>query len=228
MKKFRQTFLEMENGLLDLKQETWIQALFFTNCIIIWTIYLVVCFSSMLFMIFDLAVISYIIIAIAMFILVVLTFNNKLFWKVAPLSAELLVRYYGRYGRVVTKEDWMKIKKKCLRIYRDIWWSKKYYGHCYFYSWCVAMLLKDAELMYCSIDKGNGNRTGHSVIVKNNCVFCTNSRQHFDLEEYKKMRRVIIYKMFSREEYISKTFFDDNREDFKKWCAQHNTYCNPE
>ena len=27
----RQTFKEMEKGILDLKQETWIQALFCTN-----------------------------------------------------------------------------------------------------------------------------------------------------------------------------------------------------
>lgn len=228
MKKIRETFHEMEKGLLEVSQETWLQAIFFTNKIVIILIYLTVGFSSLFFMIFDLTIVSYIITAIATIILAVLTFNSKLFWKFGPFSAELLVRFYGRYGKVVTKEDWRKIKKKCLRLYIDIWWSRNYYGHCYFYSWCVAMLLKDAEIMFCSIDKGNGARTGHAVIVKNNCVFCTNSRQHFELEEYKKMRKVITYKMFSKEEYSSKTFFDDNREDFKKWCAEHDTYCDPE
>lgn len=228
MKKFRQTFLEMEKGLLEVSQETWLQALFFTNQIVIIIIYWTVGFSSLFFMIFDLTIVSYIITAIATIILAVLTFNNELFWKFGPLSAQLLVRFYGRYGKVVTKEDWRKIKKKCLILYRDIWWSRKSYGHCYFYSWCVAMLLKDAEIMFCSIDKENGKKTGHAVIVKNNCVFCTNSRQHFGLEEYKVKRKVEVYKMFSKEEYRSETFFDDNREDFMKWCAERNVYCNPE
>lgn len=179
-------------------------------------------------MAFDLAIVSYIIIAIAVLMLAIFTFNDKLFWKLATVSSEIILYFYGRYGKVVTKEDWKKIKKKCHKLYRDIWWSKRYYGHCYFYSWCVALFLKDAELMICSIDKGNGERTGHSVIVKDNCVFDTNNRQHFELDEYKKIRNVIIYKMFSGKEYRSKTFYADIREDFTKWCKEHNTYCNPE
>lgn len=152
----RQTFKEMEKGILDLKQETWIQALFCTNWIIIATIYLIVCFSSMIFMAFDLAIVSYIIIAITVLMLATFTLNDKLFWKLGPLSGEIIIYFYGRYGKVVTKEDWKQIKKKCHRLYREIWWSKRYYGHCYFYAWGVALFLEDAEIMICSIDKGNG------------------------------------------------------------------------
>lgn len=227
MKKFRQTFLEMQKGILEVEKETLEQALFFTNMIVIGIIYLVVCFSSMIFMAFGVAIVSYIIIAIAVLMLVILTFNNNLFWKFGTLSTKLLIYFFGRYGKVVTKEDWKRIKKKYARLYRAAF-SKKSAGHCYFYSRYIALFLKDAKLMYCSIDRGNGSRTGHAIIVKNNEVYCTNSRQHFDLDEYKKMRGVIIYKMFSEKEYRKKRFFEDIGEDFMKWCAEHNSYCNQE
>ena len=228
MKKFRQTFLEMGNGLLDLKEDKLALALFYTNIIVISIIYLTVCFTSMIFMAFDLSIVHYIITAIAMLMLVIVFFNSNLFWKFGPLSCELIVYFFGRYGKVVTKEDWGKIKKKCLRLYIDMWWSKKYRGHCYWYSWCIALFLKDAKLMYCSIEKENGERTGHSVIVKNDCVFDTNQRQHYDLEKYKTDTGVIVYKMFSEKEYRSKTFFEDIKEEYMKWCKENNSYCNPE
>lgn len=228
MKKFRQTFLELQKGTLEVEDRTLEQALFFANMMIIGIIYLTVCFIAMIFMAFDLNIVCYTITAIAMLMLVILFFNDKLFWKFGPLSCELIIYFFGRYGKVMTKEDWKRIKKKCHKLYRDLWWSKRYAGHCYWYSWCVALFLKDAELMYCSIDKGNGERTGHSVIVKNNCVYDTNERRHFDLETYKTNLGVIIYKTFSEKEYRKKTFFQDIKEDFMKWCEEHNSYCNPE
>ncbi len=228
MKKIRQTFLEMQKGLLDINEETWTLALCFTNIIVIGIIYLAVCFTSMIFMAFDLNIVSYTIIAIAMLMLIIFFFNDKLFCKFVPLSFKLNVYFFGRYGKVVTKKDWKKIKKNCHKFYRDMWWSKKYAGHCYWYSWFIALFLKDAELMYCSIVKENGERTGHSVIVKNNCVFDTNQRQHYELETYKKNVEVIVYKMFSEKEYKKGTFFEDIKEDFMKWCKENNSYCGPQ
>jgi len=226
MKKFRQRFLEMKEGFLDAKTETSQQAFIFTNKVLISTIYLVVCFSSMIFIAFDLAIITYIVIAIAILALAAFTFSNKLFDKVMPLSGEVLVHLFGKYGRVVTKEDWENIKKQDYKLYRVLQ-CKKSLGSCYYYSREIALYLKAAELMYCIID-GEDGPTAHAVIVKNNCVYCTNGRIHFDLEEYKQYLNVKVYKIFSEKEYRSETFFDDIRDDFMKWCSEHNAYCDPQ
>ena len=227
MKKFRQRFLEMKEGFLDAKTETSQQAFVFANKVVISTIYLVVCFTSMIFIAFDLAIVTYIVIAIAILALAAFNFNNKLFDKVMPLSIEVLFYFFGKYGRVVTIEDWKRIKKQDYRLYRRAQ-SKKSLGCCYFFSRAIALHLKDAELMYCSIEGEDGEDTAHAVIVKNNCVYCTNARVHFDLEEYKEYLKVKVYKIFSEKEYVSITFFDDIREDFMKWCAENNVYCDPQ
>ena len=226
MKKFRQRFLKMKEGFLDAKTETSQQAFTFANKVLISIIYLVVCFSSMIFIAFDLAIITYVVITIAVLVLAAFTFSNKLFNKTMPLSSELLMYFFGKYGRVVTKEDWKNIKKQDYKLYRVLRCNKSL-GSCYYYSREIALYLKDAKLMYCIID-GEDGPTAHAVIVKNNCVYCTNGRAHFDLEEYKQYLNVKVYKMFSEKEYRSETFFDDIRDNFMEWCSRHNAYCDPQ
>ena len=133
MKKNRQRFLEMKEGFLDAKTETSQQAFVFANKVVISTIYLVVCFTSMIFIAFDLAIVTYIVIAIAILALAAFNFNNKLFDKVMPISIEVLFYFFGKYGRVVTLEDWKRIKKQDYRLYRRAQ-SKKSLGCCYFFS----------------------------------------------------------------------------------------------
>jgi len=227
MKKIRQRILEIKEGFLDAKSEKSYEAFILANYIVIATITLAICYTSMIFRIFGLNCVSYAITVLAFILYIFFLTNSKAFGKVMPFSAKLLLLFFGRYGRVVTKKDWKRIKKECPKGYKEIW-SKKAIGHCYYYSWAISLFLKDAELMYCSIKRKDNDHTAHAVIVKNNCVYCTNSRQHFDLEEYKKMKGVNVYKMFSEEEYRTKDFFDNIREDFKSWCAERNVYCDPQ
>lgn len=227
MEKIRQRILEIKEGFLDAKSDKAFEAFIIANIIYITVIYMLVCFGSMIFMAFNLTYISYIISTVALLALVFFMFSKKAFGITIPYSARILLHFFGRYGRVVTKKDWKNIKKNCPEGYKEIW-SKKAIGHCYYYSWGIALFLENAELMYCSIKRRDGTETGHAVIVKNNCGYCTNSRQHYDLEEYKKMHGVNVYKMFSEKEYRTKTFFDDIREDFSNWCAERNVYCNPQ
>lgn len=143
---------------------------------------------------------------------------------------ELKVEYWdypGRYGKVVTRKDWVYIKKNNLEFYRKIL-SSDSIGYCYYYSRELALLLKDAKIMYCSIEVEDGEKTGHAVILKNDCVYSTNTREHYCLNVYKKMRGFEIFKIFSEEEYRKEDFFDNIREDFVKWCAERNVYCDPQ
>lgn len=227
MKKCRQRFLEMKEGFLDAKSETMKDAFSLANKVVIGTIYLFACCLSTIFMTYNLAPVTYIFYAIASVALVAFGHSRKLFNKVMPLSTELLLHFFGKYGRVVTEQDWKYIKKQNYKLYREVN-SKESCGYCYFYSWAVALLLRDAKLMYCSIEGEGGKDTAHAVILKNNCVYCTNARRHFSLEEYKDYLNVKIYKIFSEKEFVSETFFDDIREDFVKWCAENNVYCDPQ
>ena len=178
-------------------------------------------------MAYNLAPVTYIVYTIATLVLGLFAFNIKLFFKVIPLSVELALHFFGKYGRVVTKQDWKSIKKQDHKLYREAN-SEESCGYCYFYSRAVALYLKGAKLMYCSIEGEDGEDSGHAVILKNNCVYCTNARRHFFLEEYKDEMKVKIYKIFSEEEFVSETFFEDIREDFVKWCKENNVYCKPQ
>lgn len=140
---------------------------------------------------------------------------------------DLKQEFFGRYGRVVTKQDWARIKKECPKAYREMCTDKSL-GYCYYYTREIALFLEDAQLLYCSIKGNDGKDTAHAVIVKNNCVYCSNARNHFEFEDYQKEFIIDIYKIFSKEEYKDENFFDNIRDDFVKWCAQHNVYCNPQ
>lgn len=134
---------------------------------------------------------------------------------------------FGRYGKVVTKQDWSRIKKADPKGYREMC-SDESLGYCYYYTREIALFLEDAQLLYCSIKGNDGNDTAHVVIVKNNFVYCSNARTHFDLEEYQNEYILDVYKIFSKEEYGTEDFFDNIRDDFVKWCAQRNVYCDPQ
>lgn len=138
-----------------------------------------------------------------------------------------ILRYFLKYGKVVGKQDWKNVKKYCKMLYKDLR-SKESYGYCYFYSRILALYIDDAQLMYCAIKINDEERTGHSVIVKNHCVYDTNTKFHYDYDEYIEETDAIIYKIFSKEEYEKESFFDDIRSGFIEWCKEKNAYCQPE
>lgn len=228
MKKFRQYFFEIKEGFLDAKNETTQPAVELAYTVFICTIYLMLSlFPAILDEVFNLTLYAYIILSILTIALFIFVIYPKAIEWASRFSTHLLFKLFGRYGRVVTNEDWKRIKKKCPKLYKDLF-SKKSYGHCYFYSWKIALFLKDAELMYGSFKRSDGSSSGHSVIVKNNCVYDTNSRLHYDIDEYKQLLDFDVYKMFSEKEYRTKDFFDNIRDGFVQWCAERNAYCNPE
>ena len=152
-------------------------------------------------------------------------FSQKIFELTAYPSYKILQRLLI-YGKVVSKKDWKNVRKYCKRLYKDLI-SEKSYGYCYFYSWALAMYLKNAEIMYCAIQI-DGRPSGHSVIVKNNCIYDTNDKKHYDYDEYIKDHEAMIYKTFSKNEYKKDTFFDDIRPGFVEWCKENNAYCDPQ
>lgn len=226
MKKFRKNLLELKEGWLSAKVESYVDVIRLANYIIISIIFIILMELAFLMLISKMFIISFIVAAIAIFELFFFLTNKKMHGLITRFSTKVLWHFFGRYGRVVTKEDWKNIKRFCPETYKYIW-SKKSDGHCYITSASIALFLDDAKIMYCSI-KGKNGDTGHSVIVKNNCVYDTNQRLHYDLEEYKKIFEVNVYKIFSKEEYNDEEFFDNIRDGFVKWCAERNVYCNPQ
>lgn len=191
----------------------------FTIAILIWT-------SGWMFYIFNLKTVAVIIGAFSV-IYIILAYFTKFFKATGWLSYKLLFKLFGRYGKVVSKADWKSIKKQWPRKEYKEAISKKSCGYCYFYSWAIAQHLKDAKLMYCSQTLKDGP-TAHAVIVKDNCVYDTNNRRHHNYDEYIERYNIVVYKMFSEEEYRTETFFDDIRPEFVEWCAKNNVYCNPQ
>lgn len=227
MKKVRQYFFKVKEGFLDAKNETTQPAIELAYYVFICAIYLMLSlFPTILEEVFNLTLYAYIILAIltiAFFIFII--YPKAIEWA-SRFSTALLFKLFGRYGRVVTKEDWKNIKKANHKLYKKLCTNKSR-GGCYFYSWIIALYLKDAELMYGSFKHTDGSLQGHAVIVKNNCVYDTNSRMHFDIGEYKQLQDFNVYKMFSEKEYRTKDFFDNIRDGFVQWCAERNVYCDP-
>lgn len=81
--------------------------------------------------------------------------------------------------------------------------------------------------MYCTIQIDN-RPSGHAVVLKDNFIYDTNDRKHYDYDEYIKEKEALIYKTFSRDEYGKDSFFDDIRQGFVKWCEENNAYCDPQ
>lgn len=137
------------------------------------------------------------------------------------ISLEIILRRYGRYGPVITKKDWERIKRKNPRLYRKAN-SKASLCHCYEYSRKLAMYIKDAKLMYCATIHHEDGKTAHAVILKNGYVYDTNLRQHVELKYYVELLDVLVYRTFSKSEFKNKDFFDNIKDDFAFWCRQNN------
>lgn len=227
MKKFRKQLLEIKEGFLDAKSEKRFASIILANSLFLSFITSTIICMSTIFCLFNLEMVHYTITICTLLLFIFFELNRKAFYLLIPFSRKILYRLFGRYGRVVTKKDWANIKKNCPKVYRRVR-SKKSIGYCYFYSWWIALFLDDAKLMYCIIQGRNEIPVAHAVIVKNNCVYDTNFRNHFDLEEYIDWYKVKIFKTFDKEEYSNTKFFDEIRDDWVKWCNEQNVECKPQ
>ena len=224
-KKLRQRITEHKNDFFEAKAETEVRVVNWFNFYLITAIELLFAIVGLILTVCNLPIIA-IVLLILTFIWYLFMINTKMFRMTGKLSYRLLFYLFGRYGKVVSKKDWKNIKKHCKKFYKEAF-SKKSLGHCYYYSWGIAEFLQDAQLMYCSIMLKDGPSM-HSVIVKNNCVYDTNQKRHFNYDEYIELYEAKVYKMFSREEYCKKSFFEDIRKDLVEWCTKNNVYCDPQ
>lgn len=226
MKKIRKRFKKMKEAFLTAKKEEQFPAYMLANAsfisfvfIIIYTISVIICNFFY--------VVGICMITISIILLFVFMFWDRAFCKTIRISARIFEYFFARYGRVVSKDDWKRLKKKSKGTYKFIW-DKKNIGHCYFVAWVLALWLEDAKIMYCSVASKEYGQQAHAVVVKNNCIYDTNLRAHYDFDEYIKMYKAEVYQIFEKEVYCKKSFFDDVRQDFKNWCAERSVYCNPE
>lgn len=222
----RELIKDLKKDFFEAKDETYLNVLNYFNCLVIFVIFIACIIISLILCFLNLEILSFIITTLSI-VYLILALKTRVFRLTGLMSYKLLFYLFGRYGKVVSKQDWKNIKK---------YWSKKHYrkactkkskGYCYFYSWAIANFLRDAQIMYCSIQI-HGRPSGHSVIVKNNCVYDTNEIKHYDFDDYIKHQEAVIYKMFSEDEYRKATFFDDIRDGFVEWCAKNNVYCSPQ
>ncbi len=223
MKDIFRELSALKEGFLDAKLNNIARLSLLIYKLIVLLIALLIILASLLFfkLSFTTLVTSITIILIFKKVLTMQQMINILVTKVCYI----LVKLFGRYGRVVTKNDWHNIREYAPQFYRDSI-SKASEGYCYDFSWIIARFIPDAKIMYCSAKKSDNSLTAHAVIVKNNCVYDTNLRRHYDFDEYIELCSITkIYKFFSFEEYCSDTFLDDIKEDFVKWCAENDTYC---
>lgn len=226
MKKIRKDLKEMKEGFLSAKLKEQFPAYMFANFIFITIVFTILySISAIVYSISENVGIG--MIAISIIFLFVFEFWDRAFSKTIPISAKIFEHFFARYGRVVTKDDWKRIKKQNKEAYKFIW-DKKHIGHCYFVSRVLATWIEDAKVMYCSIATKNDGQTAHAVIVKNNCVYDTNNRKHYDYDEYIERFKVEVYKIFGKEAYYKESFFDDVRQGFVDWCAERNVYCDPQ
>lgn len=225
MKKIRKQFKELKEGFLTAKIERQVPAYMLANTIfILFVFHIIYTISAIIYNFFQVVGICMLIISIIL--VFVFMFWNRAFYKTMPISAKIFDYFFARYGLVVRKNDWKRLKKENKGAYKYIW-AKKNIGHCYAVACVLASWIEDAKVMYCSIAYKDG-QTAHAVVVKNNCIYDTNIRRHFDFDEYIKMNKAEVYQIFEKEVYCKKSFFDDVRQGFMNWCAERNVYCDPQ
>lgn len=225
-KKIRGNIIDIKKDFYEATWESEARVCIIFNVLVHFVIAIFIWIVGLVFYIFNLKSVAIVIGFFSVAYLIIACFT-KLFKITEKFSCKLFFKLFGRYGKVVSRDDWKDIKKYWPREeYKEVI-SKKSCGYCYFYSWAIIQQLEDAQLMYCS-QKINGKLTAHAVIVKNNCVYDTNLRRHFDYNQYVEFYDIVIYKMFSEKEYRTETFFDDIRPGFVEWCEKNNVYCNPQ
>ena len=225
-KRQREFIKELKADFYEATVENYLRIIDWFNLLLITIIVLFCITISIILALFNINVLS-VIIALSAFLYFIVAVTTKLFKLTWNISCKLLFYLFGRYGKVVNSKDWKNIKKYLDNDIYKFLTTKKSLGYCYYCSWVIARFLNDAQIMYCSIQISN-RPSGHAVIVKDNCIYDTNERRHYDYDEYIKLREAVVYKIFSQEEYKKKTFFDDIRQGFVDWCTENDVYCEPQ
>jgi len=226
MNKIRSFLSTMKKGVLKGENDAIGNAILILTIIFTYTLPIVFIVLAVITLVLDNLILAYIFAAIAIITILPL-YNQKLFTMVIRLNVEIFFSTFGKNGNVVSKIDWKNIRKSEPHMYKWIC-SKESIGYCYSVSRSISLFLDDAELMYCSIKLDDGSLTAHSAIVKNDTVYDTNCRRHFEYNSYLETFNVTIYKTFPAEVYRKESFFDDIRADFVAWCEEHQVYCDPQ
>lgn len=216
--EIRMKLKELKEGFLDGKMESKYEAVWLANVIVTLIIYLLFLIASVIMYFTNFRVFSFIIFSLSTVDLINSFLNKEAFSATIALSTKIVFNFFGKYGRVITKSDWKQIKKYSYLRYRTMI-SKRRFNYLSLIAWEMALLLKDAELMYCIAETDCG-AIAHAVIVKNNCVYDPLYVLQFDYNEYVMMHDIEIYKKFSYEEYDDSEFPVKTLEDFSKWCVE--------
>lgn len=228
MKKIRNSIKKLKEGFLIRDEDLTVNCYFFFYLLFLIILVFILECIAIIIAAFISEILGYTLGGIFLIFYAMALFVDKIEETLqSRITCPLFVKLFERYGIVLSKEDWKKIKKKNPKVYKDLI-TKKSIGYCYMYSWLVALYVEGAQLVYCSIDTKDKIQTGHSVVLKDNFIYDTNSKMHCRYDEYLKLNNAKIYKIFGKEEYYTNDFFDNIREGFVEWCSQNNVYCDPQ
>lgn len=232
LKKLRDKISNLKDYLHSLKEDFYSGDLKnltgvwqFIIKIQIFAIYFVIAYIGGVFIILNQKVLGAIIFGSAV-IYFVASFCSE---KVVDFNCNIgfkILQYLLRYGKVVSPKDWKNLRKKHRKLYKALR-TKRSCGYCYLFSCALAICIKDAEVLYCTIQI-DGQPSGHSVVLKNNCIYDTNQKKHYSYEFFLEDSGAEVYKIFTKDEYAKRSFFDDIRPGFVEWCKERNAYCDPQ
>lgn len=123
---------------------------------------------------------------------------------------------------VLSRNSWSKIKSFDLGLYNDLL-SDESIGCCYYYSREIGLIIKDVDLIWCSIsDPFNKDKCyAHAIIKKNEYIYDTNHRMSYNFDDYAKLYNLKIFKEWSYDQYSNENFSLNIRKDFRNWCIQN-------
>lgn len=226
------SFFETFRNLINKEKENWYSAKNENLCVIIdFTNYIL--FSILYFLvnlIFIIAKVFYFPnlkeMEIPFLIVTALTYMLLIFTPYGCLmsgcSLKILRKLFGRFGRVISYNDWKKLKLLYPKEYRWVR-SRKSIGYCYNVAFILAILKQDVELLFLGVSDADKDKyLAHCVVLKNDYIYDTNDRIHYTQDDYMKYFKCKVYKAFSSDEYNCDDFLKLTFPKFNKWCIENN------
>lgn len=126
-------------------------------------------------------------------------------------------------GNALNEVDFKVIKKQKPRLYWEIT-SDYCEGACYLYAREIALLFRDAKLIYCAaVNPFEPDQVfAHAVLERNGEIYDTNRRMSYKIEDYEKIFNVHIYKKWTYDEFCKDDFQEGVRDEFIRWCQENS------
>lgn len=145
------------------------------------------------------------------------------------LTREKIERRYGKdavqgsVGPIVTADTWSMLASYRYQLYK-ILINDDSTDKCFVTAIAYGQYTKDARLAFGAIDKEDGQKTAHLVLVKDGWIFDPNNKLHVREDVYKEMFGWELYqKQFVPEQGKAREFLNHILfGGYRDWCSQNN------